>query len=501
MIRTKNIILSLVVIISMVFASVACVLAFAGRNAEAAPSYTNAYYVYSNLKTNLNGAGSIEMYSQNNMQETVTTFPTLVKTIRNDTSEIDELRAIPNDGYMFVKWTYSTSFATSSNGVGKTENQTSYEQELAIPAYSDITVYFALQKYNITAVSASTSMGTVTGGAEIEPGKSITVNATPNTGYRFVSWTNSGGTVVSTSASYTFTPTENTTLTANFAIIQYTVTVSSANTSQGTVSGGGTTNYGKSITVTATPNTGHKFLNWTNSNGDILSTSASYTFTPTENTTLTANFTPVMIKNGDNYITNFKLYYDESQMIMKVLISPNDGEYITAISFDNSIFYEIDCWESKIYGACSKALSVTYYVTAGSNKFGLYFDFTETDFINIYVQTSNTAYKDLRKPSSGSVSGVAVSATQGGVVSLVGADYDSMSASDVIICSATITQYGYSFAGWYLSDDMDNPISTDESVKLTKSSIYGQELVAKFVPISENADSIASNVNSQLNNI
>lgn len=499
MAKTKSIVLSVATMICIIVASVACVLAFSGRNAEAVLS-PGAYYVYSNLKTNINGAGYIEMHSSGSKQNTVTTFPTLTQTVKGGVNEIDELRAIPNDGYRFVKWTYSTSFARSSTSVGQTETATSTDQTVSIGAYSDITVYFAALKYNITASSASTSMGTVTGSAEIEPGESITVTATPKTGYKFVSWTNSSGTIVSTTASYTFTPTADTALTANFAIIQYTVTVSSANTSQGTVSGGGTIDYGKTATVNATPKTGYIFLNWTNSSGTVVSTSASYTFTPTANIALTANFVQSMIKNGTSYMTNFKRYYDENQMIMKLLITPKDGEYISAISFDNSVFYEIDCWESKIYGACSKALSVTYYVTAGSNKFGLLFDFTETDFINIYVQTSNTAYTDLKKPSSGNISGVAVTATQGGVVSLVGADYDSLAEGDEIICSATVTQYGYTFAGWYLSNDMDNPISTDESVKLTKSTIYGQELVAKFVPISESASNVASNVNSEVDN-
>ena len=58
----------------------------------------------------------------------------------------------------------------------------------------------------------------------------------------------------------------------------------------GTVSGAGTFAEGSSVTVTATPNGSHSFVNWTQ-NAKVVSTSASYTLTmPSANVTLTAHF-------------------------------------------------------------------------------------------------------------------------------------------------------------------------------------------------------------------
>jgi hypothetical protein len=53
--------------------------------------------------------------------------------------------------------------------------------------------------------------------------------------------------------------------------------------------GGGTFNSGDSVTVTASPNYGYSFVNWTE-NGTPVSTAASYNFTASANRTLTANF-------------------------------------------------------------------------------------------------------------------------------------------------------------------------------------------------------------------
>ena len=65
----------------------------------------------------------------------------------------------------------------------------------------------------------------------------------------------------------------------------YTVTVSSANTSMGTVSGGGEYEEGTTATVTATPKSGYKFTKWSDG-----TTKNPYTFTVTKNVTLTAYF-------------------------------------------------------------------------------------------------------------------------------------------------------------------------------------------------------------------
>ena len=68
-----------------------------------------------------------------------------------------------------------------------------------------------------------------------------------------------------------------------------TLTVSVAASGGGTVTGGGTFQAITSRTVTATASAGHRFVSWT-MNGNVVSTSASYTFTLAGNAALVANF-------------------------------------------------------------------------------------------------------------------------------------------------------------------------------------------------------------------
>ncbi|MBR3730429.1 MAG: T9SS type A sorting domain-containing protein [Bacteroidales bacterium] len=70
---------------------------------------------------------------------------------------------------------------------------------------------------------------------------------------------------------------------------QYTINVSANPNIGGSVTGGGTYNQGQSCTVTASPNAGYTFTNWTE-NGNVVSTNRNYTFTVTGNRTLVANF-------------------------------------------------------------------------------------------------------------------------------------------------------------------------------------------------------------------
>lgn len=74
-----------------------------------------------------------------------------------------------------------------------------------------------------TVSSSNNSHGSVNANQEVSKGSKITQTATPEAGYRFINWTESGNDV-STDASYTFTATANRTLQANFASNTVTIT-------------------------------------------------------------------------------------------------------------------------------------------------------------------------------------------------------------------------------------------------------------------------------------
>ncbi len=146
----------------------------------------------------------------------------------------------------------------------------------------------------VDTTASPVGSGTTTGDGAFVRGTNVTVAATAADGFHFVSWTDNGN-VVSQSASYLFAIDVNHSLVANFAanVPQWTITTSAAPAASGSTSGGGLVDTGSPATVTATPNAGFAFVNWTDG-GVPASAAVSYTFTATADRALVANFTPTV---------------------------------------------------------------------------------------------------------------------------------------------------------------------------------------------------------------
>ena len=189
--------------------------------------------------------------------------------------------ATPNMGYSFVNWT--------ENG---TTVSTNASYTFTVTGDRDLVANFSqtAQMYTITATANPTNGGTITGAGPFAEGQTCTLIATPATGYTFTNWTKNGS-VVSTSANYSFTVNEAGAYVANFTLNSYAITASVNPANAGTVTGAGTYNHGASVTLTATANTGYTFTNWTK-NGTQVSTNVTYTFTVNEAAAYVANFTP-----------------------------------------------------------------------------------------------------------------------------------------------------------------------------------------------------------------
>ena len=95
------------------------------------------------------------------------------------------------------------------------EATSTYAEDTATVTGGEITA----TPYNSWTVAVTAEAGgTVSGGGTFENGSTVTVTATPNSGYRFVRWTE-GGAEVSTEESYSFTLTADRSLTAEFSRI------------------------------------------------------------------------------------------------------------------------------------------------------------------------------------------------------------------------------------------------------------------------------------------
>ncbi len=115
--------------------------------------------------------------------------------------------ATPATGYRFVNWTRNGAIVS-----------TSANYSFTVTGNTTLVANFAVASYTITTSVNPAGTGTATGGGSFDHGATVTVRATPASGYQFTNWTENG-TEVSRTANYVFTATGNRNLRANFSQI------------------------------------------------------------------------------------------------------------------------------------------------------------------------------------------------------------------------------------------------------------------------------------------
>ena len=134
----------------------------------------------------------------------------------------------------------------------------------------------------IAVQTSDSTMGTatVTTMPGCDNGRTATIEATANEGFRFVMWSDSVA-----DNPRTLVVTHDTTLTALFDTLYVALTLSANNPDWGTVDGGGEYAYGTEVTITATANEGYLFSGWSDGNEEN-----PRTIVLREDMQLTANF-------------------------------------------------------------------------------------------------------------------------------------------------------------------------------------------------------------------
>lgn len=202
-----------------------------------------------------------------------------------NSSNISAVKASPAAGYVFSKFVVDIN-GTKSN---ITVNPYDCSQTIIVESmgYGEpvVTAYFVkATSYILTVKSNNTTYGTVSGGGTYTSGTSVTIKATPKTGYKFVQW-NDGN----TSASRSVTVTKAITYTATFSASTYTVTFNA--------NGGTTSTASKTVTYASTygtlpkpTRTGYVFVGWYTTKTGTDAVISSTKVTKTANHTLYAQW-------------------------------------------------------------------------------------------------------------------------------------------------------------------------------------------------------------------
>ncbi len=214
-----------------------------------------------------------------------------------------------------VTATAYSGYAFQSWGNGVTANPYTFVV-LEDVELSAVFVHEAEMTYTITVSVNDPAMGsaTVNGNttATVTGGTEVTLTATPNPGYHFDHWSTG-----STENPFSFTVTSDVSIMAYFEANptpQYTITVTANDPAMGSVSGGGTYDEGSVITLTATPDSGYRFMCWNDSN-----TYNPRTVTVTADMSFTAYFEADGGTEGieDIDAANIKVYAADGRIVVE----------------------------------------------------------------------------------------------------------------------------------------------------------------------------------------
>jgi parallel beta-helix repeat protein len=223
------------------------------------------------------------------------------------------LTAAPNPGYRFVRWD------------GDLGGSTANPVELLIDGDKSVIAVFVKQ-WTLTMTLGA-------GGASVSPGTglydqgALQISATALPDYVFLNW--SGGYTGSDNPA-TILLNSDMAVTANFALVRYTLTTNVNPAGAGFVGlnpSGGIYDAGTPVQISANANQGYRFLSWS---GDHGGSTNPDTVTMTSNKTVTANFMPqynltvLVSPEGTGTVDPAGGIYDQGAVVNPVP-APNEG--------------------------------------------------------------------------------------------------------------------------------------------------------------------------------
>ncbi len=211
-----------------------------------------------------------------------------------------QISATATDHYHFLQW-----------NDGNTDNP----RTITVTEDATYRAEFAIDRFTITVESADEAMGIVSESNTYDYGTEIQISATAREHYHFVQWNDTN-----TDNPRTITVTEDATYRASFAIDRFTITVESADEAMGTVSEGGTYDYGSEIQISASAREGYQFVSWGDGNTDN-----PRTITVVTDATYIASFMSV-VGIDESALTEIALYPNPASDILNITSSETISE-------------------------------------------------------------------------------------------------------------------------------------------------------------------------------
>lgn len=241
--------------------------------------------------------------------------------------------AAPNNGYEFVNWTLDGVVVSNS---ARYEISNIKKDMKLVANFRPTSCYVKVTKNHADA-------GKVTDSTSVKYGGSITLTASPNSGYRFDGWYENDKLLSDALSINLSNITANREIKACFSQTVFSVNVKASPDNCGAVSGSGNYQKGTDVLITAKPAEGYNFVCWT-VNNNIVSYDSSCTIKNiSQDYVLVANFEPKKVVNyeisatvasGSGSISPAGVTKVSEGGSQVICFSPAEGYEIIAVAVD-----------------------------------------------------------------------------------------------------------------------------------------------------------------------
>ncbi len=236
-----------------------------------------------------------------------------------------ELQAIPNTGYQFLHW--------KEDGVVVLDGDEPAGESYIFIAeeHRHLVAHFELKLHEVMAYPVPEEGGAIAGAGTYDHFEYITLEASQATGYTFSHWEEDGDTFEEDNTNLSVMVTRNRSFEAHFAINTYDITAQPNDADFGSVTGAGTYEHFEEVTLSAIPETGYYFVEWTEDGEVVIDgdepAGEVYSFIAEEARNLVAHFAL------QTFMVTFVVEDEDGQAITDATVTLNGlenspGEYL-----------------------------------------------------------------------------------------------------------------------------------------------------------------------------
>lgn len=248
--------------------------------------------------------------------------------------------------------------------------------------YGTATVYVTNDTYTVSVGANPSNGGAVTGGGTVSKNGSITLTASPYSGYQFVRWTENGIEIGNKPQITLSNVNSNKKIEAVFAKANCVVRATSNHSYGGTTSGDVNVAYGSDVTITANPNPGYRFDGWYENNQKVSNDKTFKVTGVKGDRTFTAMFNPntytvdaQISPASSGTVSGGGQYSQGSTVTLKA--TPNNG-YSFAGWFLNGTEYSRDA-QITINNISNNYSFVAYFMKQGDTTYSITSSVTSND--------------------------------------------------------------------------------------------------------------------------